>query len=81
MCGICGEYFKMEDRNVEKRQDLEEVQDDTEIPVLSQSVSTTSQPIASESSRNILPKMFSNVKGYMFKSETEPAIGHYHTLK
>jgi hypothetical protein len=26
----------MEDRNVEKRQDLEEVQDDTEIPVLSE---------------------------------------------
>ena len=79
MCGICGEYFKMEDRNVEKRQDLEEVQDDTEIPVLSQSVSTTSQPIASESSRNILPKMFSNVKGYMFKSETEPAIDQLHS--
>jgi hypothetical protein len=63
MCGICGEYFKMEDRNVEKRQDLEEVQEDTEIPVLSQPASTTSQPIASESSSNIFHKMFSDVKG------------------
>lgn len=79
MCGICGEYFKMEDRNNEKGHDMEDVQDDTEIPVLSQPASTTSQPIVSESSRNILHNMFSNVKGYMFKSETEPAIDQLHS--
>ncbi|CAG2215687.1 unnamed protein product [Mytilus edulis] len=66
ICGICGVYFKSEERSIEPEQDLE----DNEYPSLAHSVN---QPTSPTSSGNILHKLFSGIKSFVGEPEKQAA--------